>query len=83
MNDHQVPAVELRGVTKAFGSRRVLDDVSLTVPAGHGFCVLGRSGTGKSVTLKHIVGLMKPDAGQILVEGQDITHMSSRALTAV
>ncbi|MGQ0733835.1 MAG: ABC transporter ATP-binding protein, partial [Acidobacteriota bacterium] len=42
-----------------------------------------RSGTGKSVTLKHIVGLMKPDAGQILVEGQDITHMSSRALTAV
>jgi phospholipid/cholesterol/gamma-HCH transport system ATP-binding protein len=76
-------AVELRHVTKSFGTRRVLDDVSLGVPPGRAFCVLGRSGTGKSVTLKHIVGLIKPDAGQVLVEGQDITAMPSRELARV
>jgi len=77
------PAVELRHVTKAFGDRRVLDDVSLAVPAGTGFCILGRSGTGKSVTLKHIVGLMAPDAGEVLVEGEDITRMTPRELSRV
>ena len=77
------PAIELRDVTKAFGDRRVLDRVSVIIPAGHGFCILGRSGTGKSVLLKHIIGLMKPDAGQVLVEGQDITSLSSRALSPI
>jgi phospholipid/cholesterol/gamma-HCH transport system ATP-binding protein len=76
-------AVELRHVTKSFGARRVLDDVSLLVPAGCGFCVLGRSGTGKSVTLKHIVGLIRPDSGQVFIEGEDITPMSSRELSRV
>jgi phospholipid/cholesterol/gamma-HCH transport system ATP-binding protein len=76
-------AVELRQVTKSFGARRVLDDVSLAVPAGRAFCILGRSGTGKSVTLKHIVGLIRPDAGHVLVEGQDIVSMSGRALSQV
>jgi phospholipid/cholesterol/gamma-HCH transport system ATP-binding protein len=78
-----IPAVELRDVTKTFGERRVLDGVTLAIPAGHGFCVLGRSGTGKSVMLKHIIGLMKPDAGQVLVEGTDITALTSRALTPI
>ena len=50
-----VPAIELRHVTKRFGSRNVLDDLSLAIRAKHGLCLLGRSGTGKSVTLKHIV----------------------------
>ena len=59
-----IPAVELRHVSKAFGALRVLDDVSLAVPAGRAVCILGRSGTGKSVTLKHIVGLLQPDAGE-------------------
>jgi len=81
--DASVPAVELREVSKSFGTRRVLDRVSLTVPAGHGFCILGRSGTGKSVMLKHIIGLMQPDEGQVLVEGRDITGLSSRALSPV
>ncbi len=76
-------AIELRHVTKHFGTFRVLDDVCLSVPAGCGFCILGRSGTGKSVTLKHIVGLMKPDAGQVFVEGVDITPLSSRELSQV
>jgi phospholipid/cholesterol/gamma-HCH transport system ATP-binding protein len=57
--------------------------VSLAIPAGHGFCILGRSGTGKSVMLKHIIGLMKPDAGRVLVEGRDITALSSRALSPI
>jgi phospholipid/cholesterol/gamma-HCH transport system ATP-binding protein len=78
-----VPAVELRNITKSFGTRRVLDDVSLAMPAGRGFCILGRSGTGKSVALKHIVGLIKPDAGHVMVEGADITPMSSRDLSRV
>jgi phospholipid/cholesterol/gamma-HCH transport system ATP-binding protein len=77
------PAVELAHVTKSFGAHRVLDDVSLSVAAGQGLCILGRSGTGKSVTLKHIVGLMKPDAGRVLIDGLDITALSSRELTPV
>jgi phospholipid/cholesterol/gamma-HCH transport system ATP-binding protein len=77
------PAIELREVSKAFGDLRVLDAVSLAIPAGHGFCILGRSGTGKSVMLKHIIGLMTPDAGHVLVEGRDITGLSSRALSPI
>jgi len=76
-----VPAIELRHVTKRFGSRNVLDDLSLAIPAKHGLCLLGRSGTGKSVTLKHIVGLITPDAGEVLVEGEDIGRMSRRQLS--
>ncbi len=77
------PAVELRHVTKRFGTRAVLDDVSLVVPAGRAVCLLGRSGTGKSVTLKHIVGLMQPDEGEVLVEGEDVTRMDRRALSRI
>jgi phospholipid/cholesterol/gamma-HCH transport system ATP-binding protein len=80
----ETPAVELRHVTKSFdGARPVLDDVSLVVQQTSCVCILGRSGTGKSVALKHIVGLMKPNAGQILVEGEDIGGMSSRELSRV
>jgi phospholipid/cholesterol/gamma-HCH transport system ATP-binding protein len=76
-------AVELRAVTKSFGTLRVLDNVSLIVPARRAVCILGRSGTGKSVTLKHIVGLIRPDAGQVLVNGEDITGLSGRNLARV
>jgi phospholipid/cholesterol/gamma-HCH transport system ATP-binding protein len=79
----QPPAIELRHLTKAFGERRVLDDVNLVVPAGRGVCILGRSGTGKSVTLKHIVGLMQPDAGDVLVHGEVITRLPARDLSRV
>jgi phospholipid/cholesterol/gamma-HCH transport system ATP-binding protein len=77
------PAVELRHVSKAFGTLRVLDDVCLAVPAGRAVCILGRSGTGKSVTLKHIVGLLAPDSGQVLVEGEDITPLTGPDLARV
>ena len=83
MTTETPPAVELRDVSKAFGDLRVLDQVSLAIPAGRGFCILGRSGTGKSVMLKHIIGLMKPDAGHVLVEGDEITGLSSRALSPI
>ena len=76
-------AVRLDGVTKAFGTRRVLDDVSLDVPAGCGFVILGRSGTGKSVALRHIIGLMRPDAGRVFVHGEEISALSGKALAAV
>jgi len=77
------PAVELRHVSKAFGALRVLDDVCLAVPTGRAVCILGRSGTGKSVTLKHIVGLLAPDSGQVLVEGEDITALNGANLARV
>ena len=76
-------AVELRGVTKSFGDLRVLDDVSLSVAGGRSTCILGRSGTGKSVALKHIVGLIHPDAGTVLIEGVDITGLTGQALSKV
>jgi phospholipid/cholesterol/gamma-HCH transport system ATP-binding protein len=77
------PAIELREVSKAFGTHRVLDGVSLAIRQGQGFCILGRSGTGKSVMLKHIIGLMQPDAGRVVVEGRDLTGLSSRELSPI
>jgi phospholipid/cholesterol/gamma-HCH transport system ATP-binding protein len=76
-------AIRLEGVTKAFGPLTVLDDVSLDVAAGAAFCLLGRSGTGKSVTLKHIIGLIRPDRGRVLVHGQDVTRLRGRELSAI
>ena len=77
------PAVELRQVTKSFGGRAVLDDVSFAVPTGRSVCILGRSGTGKSVMLRHIIGLMRPDAGAVLIDGTDITRVSRRELSQI
>jgi len=74
-------AVEFSHVTKSFGELPVLDDVSFQIDPGQSVCILGRSGTGKSVTLKHIVGLMTPDAGNVLVEGENVGRLSSRALS--
>jgi phospholipid/cholesterol/gamma-HCH transport system ATP-binding protein len=77
------PAVCLQDVTKSFGTHVVLDRVSFDVPSGTACCILGRSGTGKSVTLKHIIGLMKPDSGHVLVNGVDVPALSSRELSRV
>ena len=79
----EAPVVELRNVTKSFGQRRVLDNLCLSVARGRSLCILGRSGTGKSVTLKHIIGLVKPDAGRVFVEGEDITTMGIRDLARI
>lgn len=79
---HQ-PTVRLEDVTKSFGARKVLDRVSFDVPRGTASCILGRSGTGKSVTLKHIVGLIKPDDGHVHVHGEDVPALNARELSRV
>ena len=77
------PAIRLEGVTKAFDGRKVLDDVTLDVTLATAFCLLGRSGTGKSVTLKHIVGLLKPDKGHVYVHGKDVPSLAPHELADV
>jgi phospholipid/cholesterol/gamma-HCH transport system ATP-binding protein len=76
-------AVRFDHVSKAFGALKVLDDISFEIPAGQAFCLLGRSGTGKSVTLRHIVGLVRPDSGKVFVEERDITTLAGRDLAGV
>ena len=76
-------AVRFDHVSKAFGTRKVLDDMSFEIPKGQAFCLLGRSGTGKSVALRHITGLVKADSGSVFVEGFDITTMHGRQLADV
>ena len=76
-------AVRLEGVTKSFGAKRVLDNVTMVVPEGCGFVILGRSGTGKSVTLRSIIGLVRPDEGRVFVGGRDITGLEGEALSSV
>ena len=75
--------VAFEHVSKSFGSKQVLDDVSFEVRAGEALCILGRSGTGKSVTLKLIVSLIKPDQGKIWVEQDEITHLGESELSRV
>ena len=75
--------IEYRDVYKTFGSKRVLQGVSLAVERGETVVILGGSGTGKSVLLKHTIGLMKPDAGHILVDGEDITDYDEEQLNPV
>jgi phospholipid/cholesterol/gamma-HCH transport system ATP-binding protein len=80
---HEGAAVRLEGVSKSFGTRRVLDDVSFEVPVGCGFIILGRSGTGKSVTLRHIVRLVVPDRGKVFVGADEISGLSGAELSRV
>jgi phospholipid/cholesterol/gamma-HCH transport system ATP-binding protein len=75
--------IRFDGVSKSFGSRTVLDNLSLEIPRGEAFCILGRSGTGKSVTLKLMIGLLQPDSGQIHVGGRQISGMDSQELTGI
>jgi len=76
-------AVRFEHVSKRFGTLAVLNDVSFEIPQGQAFCLLGRSGTGKSVTLRHIIGLVQPDSGKVFVEDHDIGALSRRRLGEV
>jgi phospholipid/cholesterol/gamma-HCH transport system ATP-binding protein len=76
-------AIQLDRVSKTFGDRPVLDNVTLEIPEGKAFCLLGRSGTGKSVTLKHIIGLLKPDSGRVLVQGVDVAAVDRAGLAKI
>ena len=73
------PAVVLQGLHKSFGAQKVLNGIDLTVGSGETLAVLGRSGTGKSVLLKLIIGLQKPDSGSIRIHGQEITELRCRS----
>ena len=75
--------IEFIDVSKSFDDRKVLDNVSFYVEEGETFAILGPSGVGKTVTLTLAVGLLKPDTGRILVDGQDITNMTERELAPV
>ena len=75
--------IQLQGVSKRLGSKQVLDGLDLEIPTGITMVILGRSGTGKSVLLKHIIGLMQPDEGSIEIEGEDIAHMDEGELNRV
>jgi phospholipid/cholesterol/gamma-HCH transport system ATP-binding protein len=77
------PAISLQGVHKQFGAQTVLDDVSLSVAQGETVAVLGRSGVGKSVLLKLIMGLQRPDAGSIAIMGEEIVGLSGERLNAI
>jgi phospholipid/cholesterol/gamma-HCH transport system ATP-binding protein len=74
-----VPKLAWKGVSKRFDGLTVLDGLDLAVEPGRSLVILGRSGSGKSVTLKLALGLMRPDAGQILLDGQDIAHVRGKA----
>ncbi|MDE3179662.1 MAG: ATP-binding cassette domain-containing protein [Acidobacteriota bacterium] len=80
MSENSEPYIQFIHVRKAFGSQRVLEDVSFDVRRGETVAVLGRSGVGKSVTLKHILGFLKPDGGQIYVDGRDVATMTEPEL---
>jgi phospholipid/cholesterol/gamma-HCH transport system ATP-binding protein len=83
MIDGGSAAVVFEHVSKSFGTKQVLRDVSFDIHAGEAICILGRSGTGKSVTLKLIVSLLKPDQGKIWVEQDEITHLGESELSRV
>src|SRR6201994_372719 len=71
--------IQLIGVKKRFGSKVVLDGVDLTIEKQSSLVIIGGSGTGKSVTIKSILGILRPDEGTILVDGEDITHIGGAA----
>lgn len=81
--DRMIPAIEFRDVELSFDDRKILDGVSFEVRKGETKIILGRSGGGKSTIIRLILGLLKPDAGQILVNGEDITAYSEKEMMSV
>ena len=81
--ERTLPAIEFRDVHLAFDDKKVLDGVSFTVRRGEAKIILGRSGGGKSTAIRLILGLLKPDAGQILIDGEDITDYSEEEMMLI
>ncbi|MBI5875913.1 MAG: ABC transporter ATP-binding protein [Deltaproteobacteria bacterium] len=75
--------IKIIDLKKSFNSKKVLDGANLEIEKGKITVIIGRSGEGKSVLIKHIIGLLKPDSGEILLDGQDITKMTERELNEV
>ncbi|HMM15587.1 MAG TPA: ATP-binding cassette domain-containing protein [Parvibaculum sp.] len=76
--DRNVPKIELRNVTKRFGSKVVLNKLNLVIPREKSLVVIGGSGTGKSVMLKCVLGILRPDEGEIFVDGRNVLKMAAR-----
>src|SRR5512136_2558831 len=75
--------IEVRDLRKRFGTLKVLDGVSFRIEKGESVVIIGRSGGGKSVLLKHLVALLKPDAGEVLIDGENIVPLNERQLLRV
>lgn len=75
--------IEIINLCKSFNGHKVLDDLNLSINTGATTVIIGRSGCGKSVLLKHIIGLMRPDSGQVLIDGKDVTRMDEKELSAL
>jgi len=75
--------IEVRDLTKSFGAQKILDGVSLRIETGESVTIIGRSGGGKSVLLKHLIGLLTPDSGEVLIDGENIELMNERQLLKV
>ena len=72
--------IEIINLSKSFGSNKVLEDLNLIINSGETMVIIGRSGCGKSVLLKHIIGLLKPDFGQVIIDGADVGRMDDKQL---
>jgi phospholipid/cholesterol/gamma-HCH transport system ATP-binding protein len=81
--DRAIPAIEFRDVTMIYDGRKILDELSFKVMKGETKIILGGSGCGKSTTIKLVLGLLKPDSGQILVDGEDITNYNESQMMRV
>src|SRR5580692_7069241 len=75
--------IEIRDLRKTFKSQTVLDGVSFQIENGESVAIIGRSGGGKSVLLKHLIGLLQPDSGEVLVDGENIVGMNERQLLRI
>ena len=77
------PIIEVQNLTQRFGTQEILHGISLSVQRGETLVLLGRSGGGKSVFLRHLIGLMRPASGKVLIDGQDISSLTERQLEHV
>ena len=75
--------IEIKSLHRSFDGHKVLDGVNLTINTGETTVIIGRSGCGKSVLLKHIIGLLKPESGHVLINGKDVTKMDEKELSAM
>lgn len=83
IDSNQTPMISLRDVHKSFGTKEVLRGVSIDVYRGDSLVIVGGSGTGKSVTIKHMIGLLQPDSGEVLIEGTDLASLDTVELHEV
>ena len=80
--DNAGPLIRIRDLKKSFGSQLILKGLNLDIPRGSVCVILGGSGMGKSVLLKHLAGLLKPDSGEVWVDGEDLVPMRGKELQA-